>query len=230
MNDASVLRAVGAEIAAFLLAASCAGCDEPGQLLCPTCRAALAPAPLRELTPAGLPVHAAFGYDGVAARCIRRFKGDGETLLARPLGAALAAVLLPVLSPTTWIVPVPTSRASFRRRGYRVPDLLIRHAGQSPRRALSLAARPVDQRGLGVRARAANVHGAMRARRAGGGVDAVVVDDVVTTGATLDEAARALRTAGFRVVSAVVLAATPRRTGFGEDSSGTHRGHDESHQ
>jgi predicted amidophosphoribosyltransferase len=222
MRTASVLYGVGAEIAAFLLAASCAGCDEPGVLLCAACRAQLEPRPRRETTPGGLQVHAALGYEGVAARCIRRLKGDGETLLARPLGAALAAVLSHDVTPSTWIVPVPTSQGAFRRRGHRVPDLLIRRAGESPQRVLSLIMRPADQRGLGAIARADNVRGAMRATVDGHGAEAVIVDDVVTTGATFDEAARALHIAGFAVVSAVALAATPKRAVFGEDSSGTH--------
>lgn len=230
MSTASAINGVLTEITAFLLAASCAGCDEPGQLLCTACRAQLLPTPLRERTPGGLELHAALAYEGVAARCIRRLKGDGETLLARPLGAALAAVLSPVVAPSTWIVPVPTSRGAFRRRGYRVPELLIRRAGQCPQRVLSLVRRSADQRGLGVSARARNVHGAMRARVEGNGAEAIVIDDVATTGATLDEAARALRVTGFTVTCAVTLAATPKRAVFGEDSSGTHRRHDESHQ
>ncbi|KJQ53698.1 ComF family protein [Microbacterium sp. SA39] len=230
MSTASVLHGISAEVAAFLLAASCAGCDEPGQLLCTACRAQLVPRPLRERTPGGLELRAALAYEGVAARCIRRLKGDGETLLARPLGAALSSVLSPVVAPSTWIVPVPTSRGAFRRRGYRVPELLIRRAGECPQRVLSLVRRSADQRGLGARARAQNVHGAMRARAEGDGAEAILVDDVVTTGATLDEAARALHVAGFTVVCAVALAATPKRAVFGEDSSGTHRRHDESHQ
>ena len=55
----------------------------------------------------------------------------------------------------------------------------------------------------------------MRVRRAGEGTEVVIVDDVVTTGATFDEATRALTAAGFHVSAAVALAATPRRDGFG---------------
>lgn len=208
------LLLIGAEIAALLLSATCAGCDEPGTVLCPRCRQALAPAPLDALTPRGLAVRAALPFEGVASRCIRRLKGEGETLLAGPLGLALAAVLTPEVASVARVIPVPTSRAAFRRRGYRVPELLIRRAGADPRRVLSLVTGTVDQRGLGVRAREQNMRDAMRARGPGEGSAAVIVDDVVTTGATIDEAARALEAGGFRVVTAVALAATPRRAGF----------------
>ncbi len=167
------------------------------------------------MTPAGLPVRSALAFDGVAARCIRRLKGEGDTLVARPLGAALASVLTPLVTAATWVVPVPTSRSAFRRRGYRVPDLLVRRARADPHAVLATVGARPDQRGLGARARQANVRGTMRARRRGGGAQAVVVDDVVTTGATLDEAARTLTAAGFRVVAAVALAATPLHGGFG---------------
>ncbi|MFK3679797.1 ComF family protein [Microbacterium sp. NPDC090218] len=214
MQRESRLLGVGAEVAAFLLAATCAGCDVPGTLLCARCRSGLVPRPQETVTPAGMPVQVALEFDGVAARCIRRLKGEGETLLARPLGAALAIVLAPLVTATTWVVPVPTGRAAFRRRGYRVPELLVRRAHADPQRVLAAVGARVDQRGLGARAREVNAHGAMRARRRGEGAEVVIVDDVVTTGATLDEASRALSAAGFRVVGAVALAATPRRSGF----------------
>lgn len=221
------IRALGAELAAFLLAASCPGCDAPGQLLCAPCRAALAAAPRTVTTPEGLHVQAALSFEGVPARCIRKLKGEGETLLARPLGAALAAVLQAQLGGgvDTRAVPIPTRRSSFRSRGYRVPDLLVRRAGSVPARLLS-AIRPIaDQRGLGVRERAENVRGSMRARTRGAGERIVLVDDVVTTGATFDEAARVMREAGFTVAAAVALAATPRRDAFTAGSSSTHRRH-----
>ncbi|PRB19317.1 ComF family protein [Microbacterium sp. MYb62] len=215
MRIATDLSRIGVEVAALLLAATCGGCGEPGILLCGKCREALRPELQDSMTPRGLRVRAAFPFDGVAARCIRRLKGEGETFLARPLGAALAEALALETTPTTWVVPVPTTAKAFRRRGYRVPDLLIRRAHVEPQRVLSVAADTIDQRGLGAHDRAANVHRTMRARRRGEGAEAVIVDDVVTTGATLDEAARALHAGGFRVVAAVALAATPRRGGFG---------------
>lgn len=164
--------------------------------------------PQQVRTPEGMPVHAALRYEGVPARAIRRLKEDGATMLARPLGAALTGILR-TSGAGALIVPVPTSRAAFRRRGYRVPDLLVRRAGASAHRLLVPARRTGDQRGLGREARARNVSASMRAARRGQG-RVVIVDDVVTTGATLDEAARALRAAGFTPVCAVALAATPR--------------------
>ncbi|WP_227991553.1 ComF family protein [Microbacterium sp. CBA3102] len=169
---------------------------------------------------------AGVGDTGGAARLVRprvrrgggalhpAAQGGGDTLIARPLGAALASVLSPLVTSATWIVPVPTSRAAFRRRGYRVPDLLVRRAHADPQAVLAVEGARPDQRGLGARARQTNVRGAMRARHRGEGAEAVIVDDVITTGATFDEAARALTVAGFRVVAAVALAATPLRGGF----------------
>lgn len=216
-------QALAAEIAAFVFSATCAGCDRPGVLLCDACRVELAPAPLELRTPGGLTVHAAMPFDGVAARCIRRLKGEGETLLARPLGAALAAALQPVLADDVHPVPVPTSRAAYRRRGYRVPELLISRAGADPWRLLRHHGPHSDQRGLGVGERAQNVHGTIRVRQAGRGARVVLVDDVVTTGATFDEAARVLGDAGFEVVAGVALAATERHSGHIADPPATRR-------
>ena len=179
-------------------------------------------APVRRETPEGLPVVAALEYQGVVARCIRRLKEEGETRLARPLGAALStAVAETVLEGTRspLIVPVPTGRAAFRRRGYRVPELLIRRAGLPVSRMLMNVRATADQRELGVVERGRNVSGSMRARHARDADEALLIDDVVTTGATLDEAARALTAAGFRVCGAVALAATPRHSGFQVNAS-----------
>lgn len=230
MTDPTVfptgIRALGREALAFLLSATCPGCDEPGTLLCDPCRGRLQASPVDVRTPQGCVVRAALTYEGVAARCIRRMKDDGETLLARPLGTALAVVLPSVAGSAVSMVPVPTSRAAFRRRGYRVPELLIRRAGVRPLRALSAAHARRDQRGLDVSARARNAEGSVRARFQGAGARVILVDDVVTTGATIDEASLVLDRAGFDVVAAVTLAATPlhgRHSAFTSDPSTTRR-------
>lgn len=183
----------------------CAGCDTLGVLLCDTCRSQLAATPVSQIVGGDLVVRSALPYDGVAARAIRALKEDGRTALARPLGRTLAALL-----PSASVVPVPPSRAAMRRRGYSVTDLLVRHAGRRPMRLLHPARAAADQRALGRDDRARNAAGVFRAepcRR----LPVVIVDDVVTTGATLVDAARALREAGAEVLGAVTVAATPRR-------------------
>lgn len=210
------------EILAFVLAAACAGCDRIGAALCPACRRALRPAPLTVRTPAGQTVRAALEFSGVTARCVRALKGSGQTRLAAPLGLALTAVV--DVAGLDGIVPIPTSRAAFRTRGYRVPELLLRAAGTSPLRMLRHVGRHRDQRGAGVEERARNVRGSMVARpaRAARAAKVLLMDDVVTSGATLDEGRRVLREAGVEVVGAIALAATPRRVRFPADSATTH--------
>lgn len=210
------------EILAFLLAASCTGCDRIGAALCPSCRCALRAAPVTVRTPAGQSVRAALPFTGVSARCIRALKGDGQTRLAAPLSLALAAVIDVV--GLDGIVPIPTSRAAFRARGYRVPEVLLRASGVSPLRLLRHVGPHRDQRSAGVEERARNVRGSMAARPARA-ARVLLMDDVVTTGATLDEGCRVLRQAGVEVVGAIALAATPRRDRFPADSAVTHPRH-----
>ena len=110
-------------------------------------------------------------------------------------------------------MPIPTSRAAMRRRGFRVPELVARRAALAPRSLLAPTRRTADQRGLDRDQRQANVEGSLTARTSApdaGIRRVVIIDDVVTTGATLDEAARALRAAGWDVAGAATIAATPR--------------------
>ncbi|MCR2818106.1 phosphoribosyltransferase family protein [Microbacterium sp. zg.Y1090] len=188
----------------------CAGCDDPDTALCADCRAALAPPRLilhRRL--GGLDVHSALEFDGVAARVLRAFKEEGRTTLATALAPALAAAL-GSCGESTAVVPVPSTAAAVRRRGYRPVELLARRAGARPWRLLRVVRASADQRGLTRAARAQNVAGSLEAAPAAAGRRVVLVDDVVTTGATLAEAARALRAAGAQVVAAATVAATPR--------------------
>lgn len=213
------LRRAFAGALSFLLPTWCAGCELPGVDLCDACGVLLTPRARAGVLPDGTPVSTALDFDGVPARVIRALKEDGRTGLARPLGSALRAAILQATEDAmraradpgaVVLVPVPASRAARRRRGYAVVEVLLRGAGARPVRLLAPDRAAGDQRRLGRGERARNVVGTMRARASTGSA-VVVVDDVVTTGATLGEAVRVLRAAGVQVVGAVALAATPRR-------------------
>lgn len=208
-----LVTAACADALAFVLPVACAGCDAPDVSLCAACTTLLdAPREIARVLPEGLRVCSAFAYDGEPARILRALKEDGRTSLARPLGHALAArAASGFADPGLLFVPVPTSASSYRRRGYRIVDLLVRRAGLPAIPALRVARRTLDQRGLGRADRDRNVHHSLRATSAVAGRRVVIVDDVVTTGATLADAARALRAAGADVRGALTVAATPKR-------------------
>lgn len=212
----------------LLLPISCAGCDAPDTALCEECRAALSPRPQQQvlnLAGGSIAVSSGLSFDATTARVIRRLKEEGRTGLARPLAPALAEAVSSLDAAGSIIVPMPTSRAAYRRRGYRVPELLAARAGLDVVRLLKPVRRTQDQRGLGRADRRRNVSGSLRATDAAAR-RVIVIDDVVTTGASLAEAVRALRAAGAEVVGAATAAATPRRMNGWPDedvSIETHR-------
>jgi predicted amidophosphoribosyltransferase len=206
----------------LVLPSVCGGCTEPGAEICPLCRAGLlAPVLGRHRPtpcPAGLPPLAvARAYDGAVRSLLLAHKEHGRLRLVAPLGQALAAAVaaLPDLPAGTVLVPAPSSRAAVRARGHdhaaRLAAAAARAAGLPCRRLLLPGREVADQSGLSAAGRAANLTGALRARPGAAGLHVVVVDDVVTTGATLVEAARALAAAGADVRGAACVAATLRR-------------------
>lgn len=213
----------------LLLGSGCAACGRPGRVLCPACRTALPrggqvawPAP----TPPGLVLPMAAGeYAGAVRALVLAHKERRRLALARPLGGVLAGVVsaLPVAPPYR-LVPVPSARPTVRARGHdpllrvaRAAAAALRRDGRpaTVERLLVPARRPADQAGLDRAGRAANLAGALRCLRPPADQappgSLVVVDDVVTTGATLREAQRALEEAGHHVAAAALVAATTRR-------------------
>ena len=205
---------------AFLFPVPCAGCGADGRAVCASCATRLAP-DLRRLDLAGVgPVTAGFAYDGVARSAILALKEQGRAGLAAPLAPALAGAVTAGLTthPDARVVAIPSSRSARRRRGYEPVRMLAARAGIRLTPAFLPARAHGPQKTLGVDARAANLDGVFELARPVGGSRVLLLDDVVTTGATLTAAAAVLRAAGAEVVGAAVLAATPRRDGR---SSGT---------
>jgi predicted amidophosphoribosyltransferase len=178
--------------------------------------------------PPGLPaVYAVAGYDGAVRDVILAHKEHARLGLARPLGEALGAAVLAVLASAepplgeAILVPVPSRPSVVRARGHdpllrmtRAAARVVRQAGIQAGVSRGLRARrPVlDQAGLGSAARADNLAGAFAVRRRPApGARVVILDDVITTGATAHEADRALRAADVLVLGVAVVAATARR-------------------
>ncbi len=211
-----LVRESAQEALSFWLPIACAGCGALDVPLCAGCRAHLVARPVVRRLADGQRVLCALPFEGVVARSVRALKEQGRTGLARDLAPALAAVLDGVPSEVL-VAPIPPRAAATRRRGYVVVDLLLRRAGRRPAHVLRLRRTPRDQRGLDREERRRNLDGALEARRVRGR-PVLVVDDVLTTGATLQEALRALRAAGASEVRAVALAHTPSRRAFRGES------------
>lgn len=210
----------------LLLGSVCAGCDRPGRAWCPACAASLRaavrsarPRPVRPSPcPPGLPPAWTAGAYGADLRtAVLAFKERGRRRLAGPLGLALVGPLRAAGDGHHGVVcvPLPASRRGRSERGYDHVRLLVRaaarHGAPPPSPLLHWVRRTDDQAGLDVRGRWRNLHGALAADARAHGRLVVLADDVLTTGATLAEATRALAAAGAHVVGAATVVATVRR-------------------
>jgi ComF family protein len=207
----------------------CAVCAARGYLLCPACAAAITyiqpPAcPMcgrRVAKPGICPVCRAYPtaldgmvaatvFDGSVRECIHALKYEGQ----RPYAATLAEIARPAfatLPKPDALVPVPLFPKRERERGFNQSVLIARHlAGDALPIAPGWLARTRDtppQVGQDREARHANVADAFVCPDAAvRGRHILLIDDVATTGATLDACARALRTAGAASVRALIVA------------------------
>jgi len=199
---------------ALVLPVDCAGCGARDRSLCSVCSDALAPSPVARRLIDGTPVVSALDYDGVVRSAILAFKEQGRTDVARRLAVPLAAAMAEAMSAAAAgaeILPVPTSPAAYRRRGYDPVALLVRRAGLRATRELATTRRAAQQKKLTADERSGNRDGYLRAVHALGGRRFLLVDDVLTTGSTLAEASRAVRAGGGEVVAAATLAYTQKR-------------------
>ncbi len=238
---AAGLAALGRELAGILFPWRCPFCGRGGAGLhhpCPPCLAALAIDPSWRCLSCGHPLPepggglchrephppldgllAAAGYGEPMRRAVHLFKYAGRAPAGRTLGQLMVEALESRIDfPCDLVVPVPLSRSRLRERGFNQSALLARDLG----RALSrpVACRLLERSGgagrqalLGNRERRSNIAGAFRLRRPrdASGSHILLVDDVYTTGATMNECAGVLKSAGAALVFGAVLACAARK-------------------
>lgn len=210
----------------FFLPRQCAGCGVGADVLCVECRSALSNrshlvqlAISRHLF--GRPVVAVSDYDPRARAVITAFKDRGMHPLARPLATVMAEAWSrhdlsggqPVL-----VIPVPSAPGGKIRRGYEPTWLLAQELAQRvpaarATRALGRSGTALSRQRKTLKRRARLLTTPLYLSRCDlEGYSVVIVDDVVTTGASLEAAARALTDAGANVMGAIVMASATKES------------------
>jgi ComF family protein len=186
--------------------------------LCRGCRGELRWLGDEQAEGAGVPAWAAVGYEGPARAMVRALKFRGAVRLVEAMAAQMAANAPPGLLAERTLVPVPLHPARRRRRGFNQAEELARAVGR--RCGLQVidclvrsgGSAGATQVGMGREERLSGLDGSVHMRDgAPVPLRALLVDDVVTTGATLAACARALADAGVGDVGAIAYARTPGR-------------------
>lgn len=206
----------------LVLPLECGGCGAPGTRWCDACAAVLRvgddqPHLVTLRVDPGVPAFALGRYAGPRREAIVALKERGRTDLIPPLARALALGVHRLLSwgivdlPLT-VVPAPTRRSAARRRGgdpvAKVATMAtLRHPAVTVVPALRMKALVRDSVGLDSSNRERNVAGrVVLTARPPRSTAVLLVDDIVTTGATAAESVRTLQTSGAHVVGVLALA------------------------
>ena len=188
----------------------CISCKAVGSLFCYQCRSKLVPRE-RLVTRASFDGWAAFDLDANVANLILAYKDRGRTALAEFLARRLLGPLSRFGDQDLTLVAMPSSSAGVARRGFDSAGLLVRALAKKSglpmaKGLLTHRRETADQRPLAAADRESNLFESLEARQGQGRV--LIVDDIVTTGASVLECRRALTSAGFEVAGFITIAET----------------------
>lgn len=223
LATAEAFRHAGLRLLDVALPPRCVGCGTRDSWICPDCCGTLPVLPSQRCRVCAVPqpgpqvcadcyrnpprfdaLHSAFLHQGLARELVHGLKYRGHRHLAEPLAAAAAAAI-PSHIGFDAVIPVPLHQARQRERGFNQSQLLAEQL-KLPLRGGLERIRPTDsQAGLTQHERVANVRGAFKATDRFDGQTVLLVDDVCTTGATLDACAGALKRAGAARVAALTV-------------------------
>lgn len=215
----------------LLLPSACAECSLPPTVYCPDCLSrheahlversflsSMQPEVAKTLPGLALSV-----LDDSVSKAMTAFKEKNQFAVARSMVDALLTT--ECLWPVDLVVAVPSAKANFKKRGFVPAELIAQRVANRwglphMRSALTLVREVEDQASLTVDQRQQNLVEAMRASPRLASKRVLLVDDIVTTGSTIAEAARAVAAAAAEPVAFVVLAETLRRQALSQHAAG----------
>ena len=203
----------------LLLPTRCALCRRLGAPICEPCTSSLVWQP-HEASRGHLLGAVASCYGEVESRLVKSFKEQGQTSLLPYLAQPMTRLLIEIMArfPDAALVPVPSGRANFLKRGFSPAKLLAQRVNRSAGRptvvldGLKFGHEILDQSKLDSTSRHENLRDSMVGSNTLRGREVIIIDDIVTTGATILEAARAATAAGANVVGFLAFSETILKT------------------
>ena len=200
----------------LIFPSKCAVCEAGGPNLCEGCKFVLEPRPhdFQRGVVTGL---AASNYSPEVSKLIVAFKDRGQFALVNDLGRLMEPLVRRIeqVPGSFYLVPAPSRIQNFTKRGFQPSLLLARQLGIRVPNArilncLRLGKEVLDQVGLSSADRITNLSGSMKLNQSVSGKNVFIVDDVVTTGATITEAWKVVSLGGGTVLSALVVSEARR--------------------